>query len=480
MRSKLQKFTEFAGSLLPHETEFLLHSQRFEDEVKLGILERVNDNSHRLRDGEIYDEEIDKRKYSHLKNWVVERLDAIDVDQQFNWMCEMEKRIMTDNIDPAEEKVLLKKIREFSLPVFYFTKFYELVETYRHFLLIRLRYDDHRLVDEFLKDYQQAYQRSKQISEQIHTATADIINQFATTETGETRQWEDWLIDVFYDDTLDGLNRYLALVRLTFLYLNYRKLDQLRDKYDYLDNQFRQGQYYSKRLLLNYYHNRMLLHTKCREYDQAIYYGYLSIRQKNNDYLLYVNNLSGVLLRQRRVEDAMEVLRTALPDMKSSKNYFNKIGYVSFYVHTLNLSGKARSAENYAEAFLQAYRQEIIKYRWHLFFSAYLQSLLMQEKYAKALRTIRKFKLLEREKRYRKHAGHLPIILWYQMICEYKEGMLTRQQLQLRIQQQLRESAEDGDKQTNLKDLLREIRNYVPDILRGLEENSISMLVAAG
>ncbi len=69
MRSKLQKFTEFAGSLLPHETEYLLQSQRFEDDIKLGILDRVNNNSHRLKDWEGYDEEIDKRKYSHLKKW---------------------------------------------------------------------------------------------------------------------------------------------------------------------------------------------------------------------------------------------------------------------------------------------------------------------------------------------------------------------------------------------------------------------------
>lgn len=478
MRSKLQKFTEFAGSLLPHETEYLLQSQRFEDDIKLGILDRVNNNSHRLKDWEGYDEEIDKRKYSHLKNWVVERLDAIDVDQQFNWMCEMEKRIMTDSIDPTEEKTLLKKIRDFALPMFYFTKFYELVETYRHFLLIRLRYDDHRMVDDFLKSFKEDYLRSKSVSERIHTATAEIINQFATTDPAETLKWEDWLIEVFYDETLDGLNRYLALVRLTFLYLNYRQLDRLRDKYDFLDQQFREGRYYSKRLLLNYYHNRMLLHTKCKEYDQAIYYGYLSVRQKNNDYLLYVNNLSGVLLRQNRHEEAMDILRAALPDMKASKNFFNKIGYVAFYVHALNRTGKARSAENYAEAFLQAYRQEIFKYRWHLFFSAYLQSLMLQEKYAKALRTIRKFKLMEREKRYQKRANYLPTILWYQILCEYKEGHLTRQQLQQRLQQQLQEAATDKDRHANLKELLKEMKAYAPDVMRPVEESMSRLAIA--
>ncbi len=41
MRSKLQKFTEFANTLLPHETAYLLEIQQFDDKAKLAILQRM-------------------------------------------------------------------------------------------------------------------------------------------------------------------------------------------------------------------------------------------------------------------------------------------------------------------------------------------------------------------------------------------------------------------------------------------------------
>lgn len=474
MRSKLQKFTAFAAGLLPHETAYLLANQRFEDLIKLSILERINTNSHRLDQHIPYDQTIDKRKYSHLKNWIIERLNAIDVDEQFDRMCYLEQQIMRDSIDFQEEKSLLKEIKNYEGPIFYFTKFYELVEHYRHFLLIRLRYDDHRLVNDFLTKHRAAYLESKAINEKLHTATEDIVKQFSTNDT-ETIKWEDWLTDVFYNEQLDGQNRYLALVRLAFLYLNYRRLDRLRAKFDHLDQFFREGKYYSKRLLLNYYHNRMLLHTKRKEYDEAVYYGYLSIRQKNNDYLLYVNNLSGVLLRQNRPEEALNILRNALPDMKSSKSFFNKVGYVSFYVSALNKTGKPRNAESYAETFLAAYRNEVIKYRWHLFFTAYMQALLLQEKYAKVMRTTRKYKLLDRDKRYQQRANYLPTIQYYHALAEYKEGHLTRQKFQERMLQSLENMQMDRDRLLLLKELIGELRSYAPDAMRPVAENLVAV-----
>lgn len=474
MREKLQKFTAFADSLLPHETEFLLQQQQFADTVKLEILEKVNRNSHRLTDRESYDTGKDKRKFSHLKNWIEDRLQSIDVDREFEWLCQIEQRIMTDHLDPQEERALLRRIRQFEPPTFYFTKFYELVESYRHFLLIRLRQDDHQLADEFIQQYRALYLRSRSVGESMHKATVDIIDHYSNRGV-ESRKWEEWLTEVFYDETMDGLNRYLALVRLTFIYLNYRQLDPLRAKFDYLDALFREGRYYSKRLLLNYYHNRLLLHTRYEEYDRAIYYGYLAVRQKNNDYLLYLNNLSAVLLRCGRAEDALELLRQGLPDMKSSQNFFNKVGYVGFYVQALTRTGKLRAAENYAEVFLQAYRSQVLKYRWHLFFSAYLQSLLYQGRFMKVVRTVRKYQLLDRDRRYQHRAGYLPTIQWYNDLAEYREGHYDRAELQRRMVEQAGSLQLNETKWPALKELVREFDHFepglMPPVLSTLERN---------
>lgn len=468
MRNKLQTFTDFADALLPHETEYLLSNQQFEDKVKLRILERVHENSQRTGEKLPYDVSIDKRKYSHLKNWINDRLKAIDVDARFEWMIQTEQQIMTDSIEPAAEKRLLKSISRYKRPCFFFTKYYELAENYRHFLLIRMRYEDHKIVDAFLRKFRESYLRSKDVNDKIHTATADIVEHYSGNQK-ESLQWEEWLSDVFYDESLDGLNRYYALVRLTFLFLNYRRYDNLLDKFDYLDTRFKEGKYYSKRILLNYYHNRMLVHTKFKEYDKATHFGYLSIRTRVKDALLYVNNLSAILLRQNRPAEALEVLKSASQDMKETKNFHNKIGYVAFYVKCLNQLKKYKNAENYSDVFLRAYRNEIFAYRWHLFFSSYLESVLLQEKYARLCKVARKYKLLERDSKYRDKAVYLPVIPWYIQVARYKLEQINTQELSHFMQESLREIEKDTDKLSLIQNMVNLVKPLAPNVFRKLE-----------
>lgn len=469
MRSKLQKFTVFANSLLPHETAYLLSIQQFEDEIKLGILQLIDQNCRQVRRSFPYDKTIDKRKYSHLKNWIIDRLEQIDVDVQFEWMSQMEQKIMTDTISPSEEKVLLRRIKQYDKPGFYFTKFYELTELYRHFLLIRIRYNHHRVADRFLKKFRGAYTTCKEVYAKMHEATLDIVNQYSK-QSAQSKHWEQWLSDVFYNEELDGLNRYLALVRLTFIYFNYRAFDKLLPKFDYMDELFSQGIYYSRRLLLNYYGNRLLLHTKFNEYDKAEYYGYLSIREKNNDYIMYVNNLSAVLLREHKYKDALELMRDAYPEMKETTSFHSRTGFVAFYLKCLNVNLQYKSAEQYAESFLQAYRKEIFEYRWHIFFSSYLEALLKQEKYAKLLKVVRKYQLLDRERAYQSNANYLPTILWYDAIAKYKEMLLPKEDLSEMIQRSVDELEGAEAKQYQLKDLLSQIRPLIPGIVQRIQD----------
>ena len=92
MRNKLQIFTNFANTLLPHETRYLLTVQQLADQVKLGILERVDYNCQHINQFTPYDPNIDKRKYSHLKNWVQQRLTELDVDAPSSRACQLAMR----------------------------------------------------------------------------------------------------------------------------------------------------------------------------------------------------------------------------------------------------------------------------------------------------------------------------------------------------------------------------------------------------
>ncbi len=472
MRNKLQKFSEFANSLLPHETGYLLGIQQFQDNKKLEILHQINDNCHNIHQFKPFDESVDKRKYSNLKSWIEERLAEIDVDAQYEWIIKIHQRIMIDAIAPEEEKELLKIIKDFSPdPLsaaqshnmsFYFVKFYQLVQDYRQFLSIRMRYAEHRQADIFIKTYHKKYEHSLKTAEKMHDATLDIVQQY--TEAGNKSDvWEEWLTNCFYDESLDGLNRYYALVRLTFIYNNYRKFEKLRDKYNYIDELFKKGIFYSKRLLVNYYGNRLLLHTRFKEFDKAVYYGYLSTRVKNSDYLHYVNNLCAVLLRGKKNDAALKLMRQALPETKRTQSFHNKVGFIAFYTKSLNVSGLCRNAENYVESFLRVYKNEVFEHRWHIFFTAYLESLLGQNKFIKLLQTVRRYKLLEKEKQYRKNPAYLPTIFLYNALADFKEENMTWKDFHKILLQEKENFATQPDRQSQMTEIIQSISRHLSD-----------------
>jgi hypothetical protein len=463
MRIKLQSFASFAATLLPHETAYLLQVQQFEDKTKLSVLEQLHRNCLLAHPSPHFDETIDKRKYSSLKTWISDRLHENDVDAQFEWMTDMERTIMTDAIHPEEERKLLKAIRQIGPTHFFFVKFYELVQTFRHFLLIRLRYDEHRLADEFLKNNRAAYEKSRETNEQLHSATQDIVGQYSTGAV-ESRQWQQWLVSVFQDDQLDGLNRYIALIRLIFVHLNYGNLTLLLEQFEYLDRLFTNGTYYSRRLLLNYYSQRLLLYSKCKDYEKAAYYGYLSIRSKNSDYLHYVNNLAAVLMRAKKYQEALSVMKNAYPEAKITRNFHSKVGFVAFYIKCLNHNRQFKNAENYASTFLKAYKKEIFKYRWHLFFTAYFDALFRQGKFGKLLNEAQVYRILQKDKEYQSKATYLPVIPWYCDVAKYCESGWGLQQITGTICAYILSLPADSEKLPLVREFLDELKERAPEV----------------
>lgn len=480
MRNKLQKFSDFANSLLPHETAYLLAIQKFQDNERLDILERIDKNCQHIHQPITFDESIDKRKYSHLKTWIEERLQEIDVDAQYNRLVHWHQHLMTDTISPEEEKALLKTIRDYSLDAsfnstttgrgsmdFYFSQFYELVKDFRQYLIIRMRYTEHQTADNFVKTYQIKYNYCHTVADIMYDATRDIVNQYAQKAATESLVWEEWLTERFYDENLDGLNRYYALVRLTFIYNNYRQFEKLQDKYDYIDALFKKGFYYSRRLLVNYYSNCLLLHTRFKDFDKAEYYGYLSIRVKNSDYLHYVNNLCAILLRGVKNEAALKLMRQAHPEMKHTQSFHNKVGFIAFYGKALNANSLWRNTENYSESFLRVYKAEVFEQRWHIFFTTYLESLLGQKKYVKLLQIVKRFKLLDKEKQYRKNPSVLPTILLYNALCDYKDEKITFNDFKKIITSEKIFFNENVDRSHQFGDIIKNMVSHLNDMEKG-------------
>ncbi|MEM6395034.1 MAG: hypothetical protein AAF741_01710 [Bacteroidota bacterium] len=432
MRSQLRKFTQFANGLLPHETGYLLSCHKFQDDERLRILERVDYNARYIDQFRPYDTTIDKRKYNHLTTWIKTRLDQADVDNYYAWMLDLEGKINNDSIEPSEEKQLISALKKYDHPKFYFRKFYELLSTYHDFILIRLRYTDQKLVADYLENYAGEYRRANEVAIELRKIASGVVGQY-TGEPIDTKQWISWLNDVFFDETLEGYLRYQALVRLVFISHNYRQFDGMRAPFDYLDEKFKEGEFYSKRLLINYYNNRLMMHAGFGEYDQAVRYGYLSVRSETHDYLHYANNLCAVLLKRERAQEALQLMQRASCVAKQTKNMHNRVGFVAFNIRTLLANGMHKQAEQYGSVFLAAYPKEVARHRWHLFYSIYFEALLECGLAEKLIKTVRKNKLLEREKERKMGNSHIPMLAAYYAIACYREGMIDLEQLKAEL-----------------------------------------------
>lgn len=465
MRNKLQKFSDYAETLLPHETGYLLATQRFNDAHKRQILEITHQNCLRASSRIAYDETLDKRKYSSLKKWMETKLHELDADAQFEWMGEMERKIVTDTINPAEERALLHALRRAKPTDYFFVKFYELVQGFRHYLLIRMRFKEHQQADKFLKEYQQAWQRSKDTFEKLHEATVDIVGQYSTG-SAESVKWQEWLTAVLYDESLDGQNRYFAFIRLIFVHLNYGRLSALLEKFDYQDKLLEKGTYYSRRLLLNYYGQRLLFHSKLKDYEKAEYYGRLSVRGKNSDYLFYLNNLVAVLLRSKKNQQALALMKLAHAEARTTTNFYNRVGFVSFYMRCLICNGQYKNAESFGTSFMKAYLREILQYRWHLFFTNYLGALFHLGKYAKLLSTVRRYGLLDRDNQYRqnKPSSYLPFIPWYFKLAEYAETGCGLAEFLAEVNAYIQAQPPQTDRLPLLMEFLEELKTKMPEL----------------
>jgi hypothetical protein len=468
MKLKLQRFTDFANALFPHEVYYLLSVQKFEDQEKVKILNLVHYNSKNPDNILPYDVTIDKRKYSSLIQWIEHRLNEIDVDVYFDWMSSMDKKINMDSILPEEEKQLFKAIKRANHTFYYFLRFYELIGHYRDYLLIRVRTQFIKPVMEYLEKYKEKYETAIKINDKINNAAIDIIGQHTKFDC-ESKQWEEELKQIFYNSDIDGYNRYKAVVRLTYIYYNYRDFDKLRDVYERLDEMLKKDIFYSKRILGNYYANRAMMHSKLNELKLSEKYGYLSIRYKNSDYLFYIINLCGVLLRQNKFKEALNLMTEAIPEMKKTSSFYNKIGFVSFYVRTLNHNNLSVKAESYAESFLNAYRKEVFNHRWHLFFNAYLQSLLKQEKFSKILTIIKRNNLIKKEKVFVGRARYLPVIHWYSLISEFEENLINEKELKNELLLSSNLLLKNKYKLLKINELIAEFSEYLPSIFKDIK-----------
>ena len=426
MKPKLKVFEDFSKALLPHEAKYLQSLGNFQDEEKQEIFQNLIQNSLNPESELSFNSDFDKRKYHHIKTWVEKKLQLRDVDQVAAWLLDFNKKLALDLITSTEEKELIDYVKNYKKITFNFQILYQLMRDYRSYLLIRMRYEDHIIISNFLENYQESYLRAKEIEEKLYQATIEITDQF--TRTSETSvYWEKWLKKVFETETINGNNRYKAFILLAFMYNTTGNLKELQTIFDQIDGFFSQGTLYCRRLLYNYYSSRVLLHSKQRNYEDAIYFGKLSIRQVNEDTLMYVNNLVSIYLRLDQHKEALNLLENYNFIYEKTHNSLQRIIYISYYLRALNELNLSKKAENIGVYFLQKYEAEILKLRWHHFFTSYLNVLYKNENYAMILQLEKKFGLIELEQLRKKSENFVPNIFWIISTASYLENKISKE-----------------------------------------------------
>ncbi len=462
MKTKLKKFTQFSKSILPNEAKYLQTRYQFTDLEKIEIIERLISNALSQNSIKDFDTNINKRKYSYIKDWVEKKLANIDVDATIGWIMSLKQKILTDAITYNEEKDFLNYISVYKNIDFNFQNLYDLAKEYKSYLLVRMRYKDHQIVSDFIENYKDNYVEVKNIKEKLYTATTEITNQY-TLNNNETKHLETWLLQVFNDKNIDGKNRYQAFVLLAFMYTNYNENDKLRVIFDQIDYYFSQGQMYSRRLLSNYYASRVLLHSKKDQFKEAEFYGYLSIRQNNSDTLMYLNNLVAILLRNSKPEKAFALLEKYKDQYKDTHNYHQKIGYCSYQIRVYAELQKSNLAASTAKTFLRNYKKEVLKHRWHHFFTSYINVLVIQEKYEEVLKLSTKFNLIEKESERQKQNNYVPNISWSISLSRYMEGKISSARLLDEIKAPLKDIQPTKNQKQLMIKVIDTLSNNLPE-----------------
>lgn len=451
---KLKKFIEFSQHILPNEVKYLLKIHQLKDFEKKEILNLLLENSLEENNPKEFSTLIDKRKYSYIKNWAENKLNAIDVDFTLVWLIDLKKKVLTDSISSEDEKIFLKHILNYKKVDFNFKNLYELAKEYKPYLLVRMRYKDHTILANFIEEYKNHYKKAKDIEEKLYNATSEITSQYTLNNT-ETKFWEKWLYKVFKTKEIDGRNRYQAFVLLAFMYTNYNQTEKLRVLFDLIDVYFSEGQLYSKRLLCNYYANRVLMHSKQNELNKAEYFAHLSIKQQNNDTLMYLNNFVAILLKRDKIIEASSLLKENQNLFKNSHNHHHKIGFISYQIRVLGETKNLKLAENKAKHFLENYKNEIFEQRWHHFFTSYFAILITQEKYTEILKLASKYNLVSKEADRKKKQNYIPNISWSISLSKYMEGIINSNKLL----EELKEGLKDVETSLNQQQLLIQVIN---------------------
>lgn len=439
MSGKLSKFYAFVLSRFPSEVAYVMGHHEMQDPELVGILHEMEKMVSWPAKDAHFSEEIDSRKYSRMIGNFNRKLESIDVDAYYEWIARISYQITTDAIPPEEQSRILRELEGFNPGWYHAESFYRAMESYEAYLLIRYREKDFQSVSQFLDTYREEISKQVEIDRELHAITRKMVFGAGGASKMDPDQLQ-WLLDVFYNELYSKKLRYRAWVAYNLHHISSRKIDALLKPLATLEKFIFQGDFYSRRILANFYANKLLVLNYLGKYEEAAWCGHQSIKHHTEDFLYYLNNYTSVLIHLEKDEEAVSHMLAAFPIYKKSQDNGRRLIFVTNYARCLNRLGRFRPGARASQSFLDEMGKNIFQYRWNYFFRIYLAALLRLGHPERLLRLDRKYKLADRERK----SAYTPYIQALLVRAAFLEMKITEEELKDRIAELLKSAREAG------------------------------------
>lgn len=441
MKKAPKRFDLFAASVFPTEVEQVKTNNEITDPELLSIIDTLHTFVNFTEREVKFDQNIDPRKYSRIIKYFETKLHKIDVDAYYEWITNIDYQITTDAIPPEEQQRILREIDEFEPAWFHAASFYRTMQNYKRYLLIRFREKDYATVRRFIEKYEDYFFGNEKIERKIDDLTSKfIIRDIANTN--EVKQEDiDWLLTIFYDSNISKKNRYQALVSYNLHHITTRQITPMLEPMAALEDRLLKGEFYSRRILANFYANKLLLRNFEGEYEDASYCGLQSIKQYTEDYLYYLNNYCSVLMNLNRFDEVLHRSKDAMHLYKTSQDKSRKVIFMANYCRCLNNYLDYKKSIRQANRLLDELGSTIFQYKWHYFFRIYFSALMQANRLDELLRLEKKYKLTERERNFE----FAPYIQLYTLAAGYLEMKLPQDQLHEKLEK-IKSSIHQGER----------------------------------
>lgn len=453
MKSKLKKFTTFSDRLFPSEVAFVAANNDFQDPEYFELLERIGQRVNGSSELVEFDPDTDPRKYSRLMQAMERKLESIDVDAYYAWISRINYLINTDAIPTEEQARILRETDAYSPGWFHAGSFYRAVATYEAYLLIRYRERDLQVIQDFLAKYASSHEENERILSEVKGITERIVKMDNGKDDSLNADDLERLLTYFSDVRLSKKTRYHAWLAYHMHHLNTRQFEPMVEPLQELEAQIFKGEFYSRRILANFYANKLLLLSHLGKYEDAAYCGAQSIKHQTEDYLYYINNYCSVLMHLGRYDEAAAHMKSNLVLYRETRDKSRKLIFASNYCRCLNALNQHRQSIRLATKELEELKQQVFKFRWHYFFRMYLGALQANGQNELLLRLARKYKLDEREQK----SGKPPYLQVLVLSAAYQELRISDKAYRDALENLKPEA--DFSRHPELKELLRQIES---------------------